>query len=90
MSDHTPRTAKKSTDNIGRPASTNSDFYIRTLFEPGLVDTQYNIDSLRKPVNNTVLAFRRTHTQSFKTSYQYIYSYRLTFLYIYICTFPID
>ena len=26
MSDHTPRTAKKSTDNFGRPASTNSDF----------------------------------------------------------------
>ena len=44
MSDHTPRTAKKSTDNFGRPASTNSDFYIRTLFEPGLADTQYNID----------------------------------------------
>ena len=63
MSDHTPRTAKKSTDNFGRPASTNSDFYIRTLFEPGLVDTQYNIDFLQKPVNNTVLAFRRTaHT----------------------------
>ena len=33
MSDHTPRTAKKSTDNFGRPASTNSDFYIRTLFD---------------------------------------------------------
>ena len=54
MSDHTPRTAKKSTDNFGRPASTNSDFYIQTLFEPGLADTQYNIDFLRKPVNNTV------------------------------------
>ena len=60
MSDHTPRTAKKSTDDFGRPASTNSDFYIRTLFEPALADTQYNIDFLRKPVNNTVLAFRRT------------------------------
>ena len=48
MSDHTPRTAKKSTDNFGRPASTNSDFYIRTLFEPGLADTQYNIDFLAK------------------------------------------
>ena len=59
MSDHTPRTAKKSTDNFGRPASTNSDFYIRTLFEPGLADTQYNIDFLQKPVNNTVLAFHR-------------------------------
>ena len=54
MSDHTPRTAKKSTDNFGRPASTNSDFYIWTLFEPGLADTQYNIDFLRKPVNSTV------------------------------------
>ena len=61
MSDHTPRTAKKSTDNFGRAASTNSDFYIQTLFEPGLADTQYNIDSLRKLVNNT--AFHRTaHT----------------------------
>ena len=29
------KTAKKSTDNFGRPASTNSDFYIWTLFEPG-------------------------------------------------------
>ena len=29
MSDHTPRTAKKSTDNFGRPASTNSDFSYR-------------------------------------------------------------
>ena len=64
MSDHTPRTAKKSTDNFGRPASTNSDFYIRTLFEPGLADTQYNIDFLRKPVNNTVLAFVALHTYS--------------------------
>ena len=62
MSDHTPRTAKKSTDNFGRPASTNSDFFIRTLFEPGLADTQYNIDFLRKLVNNTVLAFRRICT----------------------------
>ena len=26
MSNHTPKTAKKSTDNFGRPASTNSDF----------------------------------------------------------------
>ena len=37
----------KSTENFGRPASTYSDFYIRTLFQPGLVDTQYNIDFLR-------------------------------------------
>ena len=42
MSDHTPR-ARKSTENFGRPASTYSDFYIRTLFQPGLVDTQYNV-----------------------------------------------
>ena len=77
MSDHTPRTAKKSTDNFGRPASTNSDFYIRTLFEPGLADTQYNIDFLRKPVNNTVLAFRHTtahiELQDQLPIYQYIY-----------------
>ena len=80
MSDHTPRTAKKSTDNFGRPASTNSDFYIWTLFEPGLADTQYNIDFLRKPVNNTVLAFRRTtaHIELQDQLPIYIYNYRLT------------
>ena len=43
MSDHTPRTARKWTHNFGRPANANSDFYIQTLFEPGLVDTQYNV-----------------------------------------------
>ena len=47
MSDHTPGTARKSTYNLGIPASANSDFYIWTLFEPGLADTQYNIDFLR-------------------------------------------
>ena len=35
---------EKSTENFGRPASTYSDFYIRTLFRPALADTQYNID----------------------------------------------
>ena len=34
---------EKSTENFGRPASTYSDFYIRTLFQPGLADTQYNV-----------------------------------------------
>ena len=34
---------EKSTENFGRPASTYSDFYIRTLFQPGLVDTQYSV-----------------------------------------------
>ena len=39
---------EKSTDNFGRPASTYSDFhFIRTLFQPGLADTQYNIDFLQ-------------------------------------------
>ena len=33
----------KSTENFGRPASAYSDFYIRTLFQPGLADTQYNV-----------------------------------------------
>ena len=42
MSDHTPR-ARKSTENFGRPASTYSDFYIWTLSQPGLADTQYNV-----------------------------------------------
>ena len=43
---HTPRTARKSTYNFGMPASANSDFYIRTLFQPGSVDTQYNVLTL--------------------------------------------
>ena len=34
---------EKSTENFGRPASTYSDFYIQTLFQPGLADTQYNV-----------------------------------------------
>ena len=38
---------EKSTENFGRPASAYSDFYIRALFQPGLADTQYNIDFLR-------------------------------------------
>ena len=43
---HTPGTARKSTYNFGIPASANSDFYIWTLFQPGLVDTQYNVSTL--------------------------------------------
>ena len=39
---------EKSTYNFGTPASANSDFYIRTLFQPGLVDTQYNVSTLCK------------------------------------------
>ena len=39
---HTPGT-RKSTKNFWRPASAYSDFYIRTLFQPGLADTQYNV-----------------------------------------------
>ena len=35
--------SKKSTENFGRPASAYSDFYIWTLFQPGLADTQYNV-----------------------------------------------
>ena len=38
---------EKSTENFGRPASAYSDFYIQTLSQPGLADTQYNIDFLR-------------------------------------------
>ena len=45
---HTPGTARKSTYNFGIPVSANSDFYIRTLFQPGLVDTQYNVSTLCK------------------------------------------
>ena len=39
---HTPGT-RKSTENFGSPASTYSDFYIWTLSQPGLADTQYNV-----------------------------------------------
>ena len=41
------KSKEKSTENFGRPASAYSDFYIWTLFQPGLADTQYNIDFLR-------------------------------------------
>ena len=50
MSDHTPR-VRKSTENFGRPASAYSDFYIWTLSQPGLADTQYNVGLLRTFVN---------------------------------------
>ena len=43
---HTSGT-RKSTKNSGRPASAYSDFYIWTLFQPGLADTQYNVGLLR-------------------------------------------
>ena len=56
MSDHTPR-AKKSIENFGRPASTYSDFYIRTLFQPGLGDTQYNVLTFAKLVNMAIFCF---------------------------------
>ena len=42
------KSKEKSTGNFGIPASTYSDFYIRTLFQPGLVDTQYNVSTLCK------------------------------------------
>ena len=45
---HTPGAARKSTYNFWIPASANSDFYIWTLFQPGLVDTQYNVLTLCK------------------------------------------
>ena len=44
---HSKNKEKFSVENFGRPASTYSDFYIWTLFQPGLADTQYNIDFLR-------------------------------------------
>ena len=37
------KSKEKSTENFGRPASTYSDFYIWTLSQPGLADTQYNV-----------------------------------------------
>ena len=57
MSDHTPG-ARKSTENFGRPASTYSDFYIWTLFQPGLADTQYNVLTFfSKLVNTAIFSF---------------------------------
>ena len=48
---HTPGTRKSTCKNFGRPASAYSDFYIWTLSQPGSVDTQYNVLTLRKLVN---------------------------------------
>ena len=42
------KSKEKSTENFGRPASTYSDFYIRTLFQPILADTQYNVLTFAK------------------------------------------
>ena len=47
MSDHTPKTRKSQQTTLGDQPVQNSDFYIWTLFEPGLADTQYNIDFLQ-------------------------------------------
>ena len=44
---HSKNKEKFSVETFGRPASTYSDFYIWTLFQPGLADTQYNIDFLQ-------------------------------------------
>ena len=57
MSNHTPKNKEKSTENFGRPARTYSDLHIRTLFQPGLADTQYNIDFFVKLVNTATFSF---------------------------------
>ena len=54
MSDHTPRTAKKSTDNFGRPASTNSDFSYGLYLNLDQRIPSTTLTFLQKPVNNTV------------------------------------
>ena len=54
MSDHTPRTAKKSTDNFGRPASTNSDFSYGLYLNLDQWIPSTTLTFLQKPVNNTV------------------------------------
>ena len=54
MSDHTPRTAKKSTDNFGRPASMNSDFSYGLYLNLDQWIPSTTLTFLRKPVNNTV------------------------------------
>ena len=45
MSDHTPRTRKSQPRTLGdQPVHI---VYIRTLFQPGLADTQYNVGLLQ-------------------------------------------
>ena len=51
------KSKEKSTENFGRPASTYSDFYIRTLFQLGLADTQYNVLTFVKLVNTAIFSF---------------------------------
>ena len=82
MSDHTPR-ARKSTENSGRPASAYSDFYIRTLSQPGLADTQYNVGLLRTFVNKPLKLSHTIHTHTRRAIIQLlsrpgIQSYRST------------
>ena len=47
MSDHTPKQLRSQQTTLGdQPVRIVT--FIRTLFEPGLADTQYNIDFLAK------------------------------------------
>ena len=54
---HSKNKEKFSVENFGKPASAYSDFYIQTLFQPGLADTQYNIDFFAKLVNTATFSF---------------------------------
>ena len=67
MSDHTPR-ARKSTENFGRPASTYSDFYIWTLFQPGLVDTQYSVLTFCKTCKYSRFSFLAQCTHIYRNA----------------------
>ena len=51
------KSKEKSTENFGRLASTYSDFYIRTLSQPGLVDTQYNVLTFCKTCKYSCFSF---------------------------------
>ena len=41
---YTPGSRKSTNKNFGRPASAYSDSYMQTLFRPGLVENQYNVE----------------------------------------------
>ena len=47
MSDHTPRARKSQQRTLGDQPVHIVTFYIQTLFQPGLADTQYNVGLLQ-------------------------------------------
>ena len=71
MSDHTPRARKSQQRALGDQPVRIVTFYIRTLFQPGLADTQYNVLTFAKLVNTAVFSFlvhcaNCTHTHIYR------------------------